>query len=124
MGQRPIAPSRVGRGSIVLVPFPFTDLSATKRRPALVVSPDRFGGDDFVLCAISSRVPEMLGPWDVSLMSSDVLDAALPRSSVILVGKLFTMHRRLVVGQFGRVTSAKQHEVLERLTQLFAPAGQ
>ena len=57
-------------------------------------------------------------------MSSDVLDAALPGSSVILVGKLFTMHRRLVVGQFGRVTSAKQHEVLERLTRLFAPASQ
>jgi hypothetical protein len=34
------------------------------------------------------------------------------------------MHRRLVVGQFGRVTSAKQHEVLERLTRLFAPASQ
>jgi hypothetical protein len=43
---------------------------------------------------------------------------------VILVSKLFTMHRRLVVGQFGRVTLAKQHEVLERLTRLFAPPTQ
>ena len=92
MGQSPIAASRVSRGSIVLVPFPFTDLSATKRRPALVVSPDRFGGDDFILCAISSQVPVPLGPWDIRLVASD-----------------------------GHVTLAKQHEVLERLTRLFAP---
>jgi mRNA interferase MazF len=43
---------------VVLVPFPFTDLSGRKRRPALVVSPEGFSEEDLVLCAITSRVPE------------------------------------------------------------------
>jgi mRNA interferase MazF len=101
------------------VPFPFTDLSATKRRPALVVSPDGFHPDDFILCAISSQLSTTLGPWTIRLEASDLLDASLPKPSVILVGKLFTMHRGLVAGQFGRVTPAKQRQVLERLTRLF-----
>ncbi len=48
------------RGDIVLVSFPFTDLSSSKRRPALVVSPDSFNdaGADLVLAAITSQVTE------------------------------------------------------------------
>ena len=45
-------------GDIVLVSFPFTDLTATKKRPALVVSPDSFNaaGRDLVLLAITSQL--------------------------------------------------------------------
>ena len=46
----------MARGDIVLVPFPFTDLTDQKRRPALVVSPDAFDPEDLVLCAITSRL--------------------------------------------------------------------
>ena len=46
------------RGDIVLVLFPFTDLTSSKRRPALVVSPDPFndGMQDVVLAAITSQI--------------------------------------------------------------------
>ena len=57
----------MARGDIVLVPFPFTDLTGQKRRPALVVSPDGFDPEDLVLCAITSRVAGQPFPWDVSL---------------------------------------------------------
>jgi PemK-like, MazF-like toxin of type II toxin-antitoxin system len=47
------------QGDVVLVPFPFTDLSATKQRPALVLSPERLNKlrPDLVLAAITSQVP-------------------------------------------------------------------
>jgi hypothetical protein len=46
--------TRYKRGDVVLVPFPFTDLSSSKRRPALVISPDAFNDqmEDVVVAAI------------------------------------------------------------------------
>jgi mRNA interferase MazF len=71
------------QGDIVLIPFPFTDQSGTKQRPALVVSPSGFAGEDIILCAITSQVPQHLSRWDVRLSPSDVVERRLPEPSVI-----------------------------------------
>ncbi|MBI2910691.1 MAG: type II toxin-antitoxin system PemK/MazF family toxin [Chloroflexi bacterium] len=107
------------RGDIILVPFPFTDLTGQKRRPALVVSPDGFDPEDVVLCAITSRVTSRPLPWDVPLRARDLVDGALPRPSAVKVGKLFTMHQALIAGRFGRVREEKLTEVLRALQRLF-----
>jgi len=44
---------RFVKGDIVVIPFPFSDLSGTKRRPALVIAD--FHGDDILLCQITSQ---------------------------------------------------------------------
>ena len=48
------------QGDIVLVSFPFTDLTSSKRRPALVLSPDSFNaaGEDLVLAAVTSQITD------------------------------------------------------------------
>lgn len=109
-------------GEIWLVPFPYTDLTAAKMRPALVLTVEtpylvlaRPTDEDALLLAISS-VPGNLGPKDVSFPATD---PAFPASglrvpSVFKVPKLFTMHaslgrRRLGLlerGWFDRVRSA------------------
>jgi len=100
-----------------LVPFPFTDLSGSKRRPTLVVSPEGFHREDVILCGITSQVLGIPGRSDVTLATSDLLEASLTKPSLILAGKLFTMHQALIVA-FGRVTVAKLVEVQERLVAL------
>ncbi len=95
------------RGTVVFVPFPFTDLSGRKRRPALVVSPGGFDGEDLILCAITSRMPAKPSAWEVMLEAQDMADEALPKRSVVKVGKLFTTHRRLVAGRYGGIEGAK-----------------
>lgn len=54
------------RGSVVLVPFPFTDLSAAKRRPALVVSSGEYNAatDDVIIAQITSKVNSPRRPGD------------------------------------------------------------
>jgi mRNA-degrading endonuclease toxin of MazEF toxin-antitoxin module len=111
------------RGTVVLVPFPFTDLSGRKRRPALVVSPGRFHDEDLILCAITSRVPERLSAWEVPLAAGDMAEEELPRTSIIKVSKLFTMHKKLVAARYGTVKEQKLQIVLERLRSLFACEG-
>jgi len=59
--------ARLGPGVVVLVPFPFTDLSGTKRRTGLVVSPARFHPEDLILCAITSQVASTPARWEVAL---------------------------------------------------------
>lgn len=109
----------VSEGDVVLVPFPFTDLSGGKQRPALVISPADFDDADLILCAISSRVPRGLTTWELPLEASDVVNRRLPKPSIIQVGKLFTIHRDLIRARFGHVRGAKLTEVLGRLQALF-----
>jgi mRNA interferase MazF len=106
-------------GSVVLVPFPFTDLSGRKRRPALVVSPEGFHDEDLILCAITSRLPQTLSEWEIPLEAGNMVEEKLPKRSVIKVGKLFTMHRDLVFGRFGTTKEQKLQEVLDKLQTLF-----
>ncbi len=102
-----------------MVPFPFTNLSGRKRRPALVVSPESFHEEDLILCAITSRVPARLSAWEIPLAAGDMVEEKLPKQSVVRVGKLFTTHRSLIAGRFGAVTEEKLVEVLGRLRALF-----
>ncbi len=44
------------KGDVIVVPFPFSDLSASKKRPALVVA--SLKGDDVILCGYTSKYPE------------------------------------------------------------------
>ena len=66
------------RGDIVLVSFPFTDLSTSKRRPALVVSPDSFNQamQDVVLAAITSQGAE---DGALTIEPGDCIDGILPK---------------------------------------------
>src|SRR5579872_6850573 len=95
------------RGDVVLIGFPFTDLSATKVRPAVVVSPDAAQRDsgDVLLAAISSVVPARPRPSDAILAVDDAEfgSSGLKKSSVILTSKLVAMEQRLVLRWLGRL---------------------
>lgn len=55
------------QGDVVLVPFPFTDLTAVKQRPALILSPKRLNDvrTDLIVAAISSQIPNVIGEDEI-----------------------------------------------------------
>lgn len=111
--------TRYSRGEIVLVSFPFADLSSSKRRPALVVSPDSFNQtmQDLVLAAITSQGVED-GP--LTIEPGDCIDGILPRKSIVKPAKLFTMHTTLVLKKICTLGPEKVSGVLTEIRQFFA----
>jgi mRNA interferase MazF len=68
------------KGKIVLIPFPFTDLTSTKLRPALVLTE---GEKDCVVAFISSKVPSELSSTELSIQDhEEFADTGLKRTSV------------------------------------------
>ncbi|MEW6457070.1 MAG: type II toxin-antitoxin system PemK/MazF family toxin [Acidobacteriota bacterium] len=109
------------QGSLVLIPFPFTDLSTTKKRPALVVSPGWFNQayEDVVLAAVTLITSEPLKQLDVPLAQKDLTEGVIPKESTIKISKLFTCHRNLVVREVAVVKEEKLREVLKKLREFF-----
>ena len=104
------------RGDIVLVPFPFSDLSATKVRPAVVVSGSLYHSTepDLILAAITSRFAAATGPFDCVL--GDWRAAGLPYPSA-LKPVLFTLDPARVIHHVGALTPGDLAQVSRRLAQ-------
>ena len=89
------------RGDIILVPFPFTDLSSAKVRPALVLSPKKEKSLDMIVCFISSQI-DVQSPHAVRVEPS--AENGLKVSSLVRFDKIATLDRRIALGRLGKVT--------------------
>ena len=92
-------------GSVVLVRFPFSDLSSSKLRPAIVLaSADR---DDWILCQVTSK--SYSDSRAIEITDADFLTGSLIRTSYARPGKLFTANTSLIapIGQQGKWLSGR-----------------
>ena len=105
------------KGKIVLVPFPFTDLTAAKLRPALVIYE---GEEDIVLAFISSRVPSAPSGTGLLLSKQDpgFYKTGLKADSLIKLDKIATVLKDLVVGELGELDQQRREEINGKLTEL------
>ena len=89
------------RGSVALIPFPFSDLSQTKLRPAIVLA--SVGRGDWVLCQVTSNAygDELAIP----IALDDFAYGGLRVESFARPGKLFTAHETLIRLETGRLTA-------------------
>lgn len=115
--------TRYNRGDVVLVPFPFTDLTSVKQRPAVIVSPDHLNAqrDDRVLAAITSQVPTQLGADEILLSAADLGGTGLLKTSAIKLGKLVTIHQDLVRRKIGVLPTPVLVQALRQLQWFFNP---
>jgi mRNA interferase MazF len=105
------------RGSVVLTPFPFTDLRGKKVRPAAVVSRSDRPGDDVILAFISSVKPVDPQPTDLLLSRSDpdFADTGLKVDSVLKCDKLATVQRQILLGELGTLSATLVEDMDQRL---------
>ncbi len=100
---------------VVVVPFPFTDSPASKRRPALVLSSQAFNhGAGHSLMAQITKAKQSSWPGDFRIQNAD---AGLPDECIVRM-KLFTMDNRLIQKRIGRLSATDQQQVRDGLRQL------
>lgn len=95
-------------GAIVLIPFPFSDLTQTKVRPAVCLA--KAGRGDWILCQITSN--PYGDPLALPLTSDDFASGGLHITSFARAAKLFTAHESLLIRSLGTLNSAAIERML------------
>lgn len=106
----------MSKGTIVLIAFPFTDLSGQKVRPALVLYNQK-GGEDCIVMFISSIQQKKVDENEVSVSPSQSNGLKVP--SIIKISKLATLQKRTIIGKLGTLEPAMLQEVGRKLQKLF-----
>lgn len=102
------------KGDVVILPFPFSDLSAAKKRPALVLT--AFKNNDLILAMITSK--EKNDGYSISLEDGDFLEGSLDMPSNIRPNRLFTAHKSIISYTRGKINQGKMNEVVDKLIEM------
>ena len=99
------------QGEIIIVPFPFSDLSSIKQRPVLVLSKNSYNesGDDIITCGITSNLKD--ARHSVLIENTNLEKGQIPAKSRIKVDKLFTIDKSIVKKKVGRLNKEAFNQV-------------
>jgi mRNA interferase MazF len=102
------------RGDVVLVPFPFSELSGMKRRPALIISNDEYNRRNraVVIAQITSRMDALPRPGDQRLVEWEKAGLLAPS---LLRCHLATVKETLIIRKLGKLSAGDMSSVSNRL---------
>ena len=102
------------KGDIVVLNFPFSDLSGTKRRPALVLAD--LMGNDIILCQITSTATKDI--YAIHIEDKDYVKGKLKTESIIRPNKVFTADKSLIVYTACTIGDEKADKAIETLIDM------
>lgn len=102
------------KGDIVVIPFPFSDLSGSKRRPAFVLAD--LSGSDIILCQITSRFKK--DKFSIELSQTDFTNGGLPVLSYIRPNRIFTADKNIIIRNAGTLKPALTKKIIEQLISI------
>ena len=103
------------KGDVVVLPFPFSDLSSSKKRPALVAA--NLEGDDLILCQITSK--KRIDNYSIILKNNDFKKGSLNLTSMIRPNRLFTADKSIISYKIGMLNGSKIKEVEANIIKIF-----
>jgi mRNA interferase MazF len=107
---------KFSRFDIVLVDFPFTDLSNIKKRPALVIK--GLEGDNVILCQITTK-RRAIQKYEIKL-PRNACKGKIDFDSYIYLDMIFTLHKNLVYDKIGEVIDQKVKELINnKIKEIF-----
>ncbi len=103
------------KGDVVVLPFPFSNLAASKRRPALVIAPV-LPHNDLILCMITSQ--STMDSGAVPISQADFTTGGLPQASNVRPNRLFTAEDSIILRTAGRLTAEKVDAVVAEIIRI------
>ena len=103
------------KGDVVVLPFPFSNLTKSKRRPALVVA--NLEGDDIILCQITTEA--RIDDYSIVLTNNDFKQGSLNLTSIIRPNRLFTADKSIILYKIGSLKESKIKEVEAEIIKIF-----
>lgn len=110
--------SQLEQFDLVVVPFPFTDRTATKRRPALILSDQQTFNTPIGQSAMAMITTATHSSWPLDVPIQDLSTTGLQAPSIIRM-KLFTLDHALILKSIGKLTDHDATAVKAALQQLF-----
>ncbi|MFH0887729.1 MAG: type II toxin-antitoxin system PemK/MazF family toxin [Planctomycetota bacterium] len=102
------------KGEVVIVPFPFSNLTQTKRRPALVIA--ELQGDDIILCQITSQ--NTRDNYALALTDSDFIQGSINQISNIRPNRIFTADQSIIQRKIGLIKREKIKVVIDKIISI------
>ena len=106
--------ARLIKGDVVVVPFPFSDLTQSKKRPALVISV--LEGDDLILCQITSQL--IKDNYSILIDDNDFKEGSLKQQSNLRPNRIFTADSHIVLYRVGNLKSDKLNKIIEKVIEI------
>jgi mRNA interferase MazF len=106
-------------GQVILIAFPHTDLVHSKLRPALLLAQLPGPYDDWLICMISSQTWHCVDDFDelVHEDSDDFAASGLKAASVIRIGRLAVVERKVMKGATGEISQERMRRIRSRLAE-------
>lgn len=106
------------KGKIILIPVPYTDLTAAKLRPGLVIFEGR---RDLIVAAITTTMFNVFPEWDVYISTQDpeFYQTGLKAASVLKLTKISTVRKDLAEGEIGKIDGDLRDEVNQKMKRIF-----
>ena len=106
------------QGDILIVPFPFSDLTSIRQRPVLVLSKKEYNEkcEDIITCGITSNLKDNI--CSVLIEDSNLTEGKIPIKSRIKADKLFTLNKSIVIKKLARINQSTFEKVRKELFNL------
>ncbi len=105
---------RFVKGDVVVIPFPFSDLTGAKRRPALVIA--NLKGNDLILCQITSK--NVKDEYAIEITEKDFEEGSLREVSNIRPNKIFTADESIILYKVGKLKREKIKEIISAIVKI------
>ncbi len=99
---------------IVLIPFPYSDLTGSKKRPALIISNSILSKtEDRICCLVTSNIHKE----DVEIKNVDFKEGKLQFKSSVKPHRIFTINQRIIIKRLGIVTENFHNKVIDKIKE-------